>query len=330
MSYWQSQLGFDPTRIGYGGSGWIPPAERTSEMSAIHNAVMSLMPAFGEVNKGDDLPDEVLLCELERKAYGGVLQCRQWSGSCVGTAAAKAYLQAAAGDAVLRGDAEIAKPCFPYATYGMGRKLGGFNRTGEGSFGSAQARAVKEWGMLAGDDSRLPQPNAEALAQGWLSYSERIEIEWSHPSSWPIKESVLREDANRFQILETARVRTTIEVRKALAQGYGVTLASKFGTRREQVVDGYLIGSWNDSWAHQMSCGGYSTHPREGILYWIQNQWGAALHPACPKMKPLGVVGGFWIRERDMAEIIRTGEVFTHSNTEGFPVRKFEWSMGIV
>lgn len=328
---WLNLLGFDPARVGNGGSGWIPPQERTYEMIAVDEAVKDLMPAFSDVNKGDDLPNEVLLCDLEMKATGSIIQCRQWSGSCVGTAAAKAYFQASAGDAVHRGDNEQVKFCFPYATYGMGRKLGGMNRTGEGSFGTAQARAVKEWGMLPGDDNRLPQPNESSLKGGWLSYSERTEIEWSYPNNWPINELELRKDANQFQILDTAQVRSADEVRKALSQGYGVTLASMFGTRNEKVSDGYLIGDWNDRWAHQMSCGGYSTSDKHGVLFWIQNQWGSAAHPACPKMKAKGVVGGFWIAERNMAEIVRTGEVFIHSNTEGFPVRRYDWqTVGIV
>jgi hypothetical protein len=104
-----------------------------------------------------------------------------------------------------------------------------------------------------------------------------------------------------------------------------------FGTSDEKVIDGYLIAKWNASWAHQMSCGGYSTHPKLGIVYWIQNQWFWNAHPACPKMEPRGVNGGFWIEESTLTRIILSGEVFIHSNTEGFPARKLKWGThGIV
>jgi hypothetical protein len=284
---------------------------------------MAGMPSFGEVNSYDDLPAECILATLERKATGSVLP-RIWqkSGSCVGAGAAMAYVQSMCGDIVARGDNEEAKHCYPWATYGMGRKLGGMNRTGEGSFGSAQARAVKEWGMLPGDDTRLPQPTNR---DGWLVWSSSTEIQWSHPNGWPIPESTLRDDASRFQILETAQVRQVKEVQRALSQGYGATLASMFGTRNERVIDGYLVGDWTASWSHQMSCGGYSTHPTLGIVYWIQNQWGPSAHPSCPKMLALGVNGGFWIKESTMQQIISKGEVFIHSNTEGFPARQIKW-----
>ncbi len=316
-------LGFDPTIVGEGGSGWIPPEARDIEMQAVHEAVMAGMPSFGEVNSYDDLPDECIFATLEIKATGKVLP-RIWqkSGSCVGAGAAMAYVQSMCGDIVARGDNEEAKHCYPWATYGMGRKLGGMNRTGEGSFGSAQARAVKEWGMLPGDDTRLPQPMNR---DGWLVWSSSIEIQWSHPNGWPIPESTLRDDASRFQILETAQVRQVNDVKRALSQGYGVTLASMFGTRNERVIDGYLVGDWTASWSHQMSCGGYSTHPTLGIVYWIQNQWGPSAHPSCPKMSALGVNGGFWIKESTMQQIINKGEVFIHSNTEGFPARQIKW-----
>jgi hypothetical protein len=326
---WLKHLGFDPSAIGEGGSGWIPPDHRTTDQSALHREVTDATPFFGEVNTLDDLPDSCVFADLEMKALGKLLQ-RIWqmSGSCVGTGGNQAYCQAIVGDVAVRGDREEIKRPFPWATYGVGRQMGGMTRRGDGSFGSAQAKAVREWGMLAADDPRLPKCEERG---NWIRWSSTIEREWSHPSGWPIRKSELDPVADDHLVESVSRIRSTDELAKGAAQGYGITLASMFGTRDERVDDGFLLASWSASWAHQMSCGGYAKHPRHGRIWWIQNQWGPTAHPKCPFMSAKGVDGGFWIIDRTMATIISKGEVFVHSNTKGFPARKIAWgTMGIV
>ncbi len=328
---WRNVLGFDPTSQGPNGSGWIPPHNRSASMLDLDATTRVDMPRFKDINSFQELPDECILADLEIKCNGSSINVWQRSGSCVGAGAAKAYIQAAAGDVCFRGDNETVKFCFPWATYGIGRKLAGMRSTGEGSFGTAQAKACATWGLLAVDHPDLPTYDPSLFNEGWLSYSEKLEINWSHPIAWPISEEVLRKSANENQILLTAQVHAISEVISGLAQGYGITLASSFGSRSQRVIDGFLMAEWDDTWYHQMSCGGYSTHPRYGKVFWIQNQWGPRIHPICPKMITRKVTGGFWISEATFTRIIKSGEVFVHSNTEGFPARKLNWgTMGIV
>jgi hypothetical protein len=244
--------------------------------------------------------------------------------NCVGAGGWQAYGQATIGDIAVRGDAEAPDWCFPWATYGMGRNLGGMRGTGEGSFGAAQARAVKEWGMLPLIGNGVPA--GRLTDSGWLVWDSRTEIAWSHPSGWPRGAyDELTAVAERNQIQTVSRIRSTDEAASASSQGYGITMASMFGTRNERVVDGFLIGEWNSRWSHQTSNGGYIQHPRLGRIWWNQNQWGPDAHPPCPYMSALGVRGGFWITDATFAKIISSGEVFAHSNTEGFPAREFVW-----
>lgn len=247
--------------------------------------------------------------------------------NCVGAGGARAYTLAQVGDVFVRGDAEEIKIPFPYATYGVGREIAGSRGTGEGSFGGAQAKAIKQFGMLPWDDERVPKPE---IKNGWASWRSNQEIQWSHPKAWPIKRSELEPDAQKFQITDVTQAESTDDVDQGLAQGFGVTIACMFGTK-PRVEDDVLLGRWNDSWAHQQSITGYWLHPKHGKIYVVDNQWDD-VHGHCPTLFPLGVTGSYWMLEKDLAKIIKSqdGEVYLHSNTEGFPLQQIDWgTMGI-
>jgi hypothetical protein len=234
------------------------------------------------------------------------------------------------GDVFHRGDLEEIKLPFPYATYGVGREIAGMNGRGSGSFGSAQAKACShdEFGMLPVDYAHAPQPS---IVGNWAKWTESQELNWSHPREWPISRSQIEPDARKFGFHKIARARTALDVKQGLAQGYGVTIASMYGSTRMQVQgsgdNAVLVADWNTRWAHQMSVFGYWEHPQLGDLWPIQNQWGTSVHPRCPQLEPLGITGAFWMRGSDFDKIIRSesNEVFLHSSTGGFPIQTIDW-----
>ena len=310
----------------FNATGWILPDDRTSEMHACHAEWKAETPFFGEINGGvGDIPDNFLLYDLEIKATGGLLpRIGQVEGSCVGVSDERSSMQAACGDAVLRGDEEYVTPGFPFPTWGIGRQLGGLRGRGAGSFGGAQAKARKQWGGVAFDDPNIPKP--VSTKNGWLFWSSKIELDYSWPPSWPGDREALTAEAANHQYETTTQIGSIDELRSLLSQGYGCTMACDFGTR-PKVIDGYLVGDWNLSWAHQQSISGYHTHPNLGLLFAIDNQWGPDAHPPCPLLSKLGVYGSYWIRESVMKKIIQTGEVIGRSASEGFPVRPPDWRL---
>lgn len=308
---------------------WIPPSQRTKLQRLITGEFHEMIGTFA--SRGQQLvtlPERVLMHELEIKTTGALLpRIHQTSGSCVGAGGARAYTLAQVGDVFVRGDAEEIKIPFPYATYGVGREIAGSRGTGEGSFGGAQAKAIKQFGMLPWDDERVPKP---VIKNGWASWRSNQEIQWSHPKAWPIQRSELEPDAQKFQITDVTQAESTDDVDQGLAQGFGVTIACMFGTK-PRVEDDVLLGRWNDSWAHQQSITGYWLHPKHGKIYVIDNQWDD-VHGHCPTLFPIGVTGSYWMLEKDLAKIIKSqdGEVYLHSNTEGFPLQQIDWgTMGI-
>jgi len=309
--------------------GWIPYPERTNSQQLLSDAFRESRPTFGDVGGTVNLPPSALLYDLEKKATGNLLpRIWQQEGSCVGAAGARAYAQSICGDLVHRNTTEEVKAIFAWATWGIGRRIAGLNRRGGGSFGAAQAKAVREWGMLAADDPRLPQPTDKL---GWLVWSSKIELDYSVPSRWPVDESVLAPSAGEHQMEYVARITTFDQLQQAFAQGYSVTCASMYGTK-PRVKDGVLLGTWNDSWAHQMSWSGYYTHGTLGILVACDNQWGPAAHSDCPLLASMGVRGSFWIDEKTVRKLIadENAEIFAHGNSEDWPVRAIDWqSLGM-
>lgn len=308
--------------------GWIPYPNRTSEQQRESRRFAEETPSFGEVNQGlGDRPEQALLFELELRATGQLLpRIGQKEGSCVGVSWARSLAQAQCGDICVRGTQEEVHSLFPFATWGYSRRLAGLNSRGAGSFGSAMARAGKEFGMLSVHNSLLPKPTAD---EGWYWWTSKIELDYSLPKHWPVPEAQLAAHANERQVTYTVQIRNVDELEDALAQGYGVTMASMFGTKA-RVMEGMLVGRWTTSWAHQMSIGGYLTHSKLGRLYLVDNQWGPTFHGDCPYLAPRGIRGSFWVEAASMKKIISSqyAEVFAHGQTEDWPVQKIDWNLG--
>lgn len=316
--------------------GWIPNSRRNRYQRKLTAQFAEQIGCFSDpdVSQGSvEEPERVILAEIEMAVLGQLLpRIWQQTGSCVGAAAARAYSQAALGDVYFRQDFEAIKIPFPYATYGVGREIA-FNgcRPGDGSFGAAQAQACGPdvFGILPWDDERVPKPS---ISNGWAKWKASEETKWSCPSGWPVRRSALEGDAKQFGLHKVTQAKTVEEIVQALAQGYGVTVASMFGTRRSEVRGDVAIAVWNDQWAHQMSYGGYWKHPQHGLLLLQDNQWGPSpsIHVPCPTLSQFGINGSYWQLASDTSKILnsRDGEVFIHSATGGFPKQGIEWDHG--
>lgn len=300
--------------------GWIPDDQRTAQQQLQHQQWLDSVPMFGEANTGVALPDEALNFKSWILLGLRPLRIVQAIGSCVGCGGAVAYGDAMAGDVLYRGSQESVEIPFPFATWGKGRELGGMSGRGEGSFGSAQAEAVEKWGYLPIDHPGLPQPKRDG---DWLIWTKDDEYAYSWPGKFPIAESQLTPTANKYRMGKVLPARTLAEIDQAAAQGYGITMASNYGSRTMTVKEGFLIAKWDGSWAHQMTIDGYKIVPSLGKLYLIKNQWGRKAHPACPYLTQYGVEGAFWMPESDLQRNIdsRNTEIEIHSNTGDFAPR---------
>lgn len=308
----------------YVDGGYVPYTRRTREQREafgyFHERVARIKtPALGEI------PDRCLFADVYRTATAGLTPPRnkQSVGSCVGSATFLLYLYTQACDIVLRGSPEQLFLINPFWAWGYGRRIARMGGPGDGSYGGAQAKASKEFGQVPIDTPGSPQPAKIWLPQGgrshWHQWTESVEYALSWPSKWPIAEVQIAEVANKLQITGIQRIATTEDLIGAIVAGKPPTLASMFGSR-PSVKNGFLVGEWNATWAHQMSIGGFFKHPSLGMLFLIDNQWGPDAHgPLCPFLREqLGMDGSFWISEQTMSRILNNddAECWVHLDTE--------------
>ncbi|HEY1188460.1 MAG TPA: hypothetical protein VGE74_12485 [Gemmata sp.] len=128
--------------------------------------------------------------------------------------------------------------------------------------------------------------------------------------------------ARRHPVKGAALVRSAVDVKRALAQGYPIVVCSDVGfDNRDGSVgtrdkDGF-IGP-RGTWPHCMCFIGWRTGARPGAL--CLNSWGNAAHrgPVWPDDQPLAA---FWVDEATVGRMVAQGDSFALSDVAGFPKR---------
>lgn len=245
--------------------------------------------------------------------------------NCVGAAGYSAMLTLM-GVEIALGEAEEFQQIFWPWTYGQSRRLGGLRGRGEGSFGSAYFKAVRECGHLAvRDGEKLNLPKFRTVS-GWLQLDREGELRFSDGAAFA---GAPYDELGRKHLVNTGSRATTVQALLGLLQsGYPCTIASMFGTRtitpRGNGENRVNIAQWDDRWAHQMFIDEAWKNPELGWVFRIGNNWGPHVHPAPANDSP---VGGFYMDERTMARVLaaRETEVFGLGGLSGFPVRQIDW-----
>lgn len=277
------------------------------------------LPPF-EVTGPDGLPvvrdnsrSTVLLWQAAQRVNGGHLpHLVQEIGDCVSFGAANAvrYLLLVQIDRTPAAGA-FHDPFPPYI-YGISRVQIGGGRVGnsDGSIGAWAAKGVQEYGVVAADDPGVP------------AYSGAIARQWGRQG--PPRDLIA---LGKQRLVRTvANVKTAAEVRDAICNGYPVTIASDFGSKRMIPQDGRIVAKRDGTrWMHQMCVIGYDgSGPRP---YWyVLNSWEPSMHPAPLNGEP---PGGFWIEESTMQYIAAQGDSWAFSQFDGFPARDIDPAFNI-
>lgn len=298
--------------------GWIPPSERTAEQRRLAAEYHEQIGLFRHrAARVTAQPTRVLMHETEITATGKLLpRIKQLTGSCVGTGAARARALAVCGDIVARSSREAAKLSFPFISYGIGRRIANMGGRGDGSFGAAQAKAEAEFGTLPIDHSKMVQPT---LRNGWVYWTERLEYDWSWPAKWPIPERELAEECGKYATESVSQLESVEDIKEALAQLRGVTIACPYIPRRPSITGDVLLDGLNGNGGHQQCVSDYWEHPQQGLIFAIDNQWDDT-HGHCPTLYPLGVTGTYWVKASRIDRIIKEGncELYAFSGTGDF------------
>lgn len=309
--------------------GWIAPSQRDADQMRLTNEYHERIGRFSQrANSLASQPDKVLMAEVELQALGQLLpRIKQLTGSCVGAGAERARCLAMCGDVVKRKSREDVKIAFPFAAYGIGRKIAGMRGRGDGSFGAAQAKAFTDFGTLPYDHRMAPAPT---IKNGWAYWSERVEYDWSWPAQWPIAEREVATEAKPYDVETGTRLDSVEDIKEALAQFCGVTIACPYiPTNRTRVVDGVLLDDFTGRGGHQQDIEGYWEHPTLGLLFLVGNQWGD-VHGHDPELFALGVTGVYWVKASRIAQIAKSGdcELYAFSGTGDFTLPEIDHGTG--
>lgn len=304
--------------------GWIPADQMPTDVRDKHEEFVASMPAFS-------MPS--LYVDSGRYALWQIAQSVaplryvwQLTGSCVG-AGGENMLRTRMRVEIAQGDPEEVTDLWWLYAYGQSRRLAGMNGRGEGSFGSAWAKAIQTLGTFPVDEgekaSGVDLPSFRSV-QGWDQVTRDTEFQWSDGAAW--NREPWTSLGRKYPVKTVVQVRSTEQLRAGLASGHNVTIASNFGTRtiRPTGSPAVNIALYDATWPHQMHVDEAWDHPSLKWIYRIGNNWGPGAHPAPTQGEP---AGGFYVTESTMQRILseRYTECYLFSAFEGIPLRKLNW-----
>lgn len=233
-------------------------------------------------------------------------------GSCVSFGTGQAVMYTIASEIYSGEPEEHYIPCFE-SIYGLSRVEIGNRQLGrgDGSIGAWAAKACRTYGVLPQgvylegkyDLTRYDQNRCKAW--GWDGLPNELE---------PI--------AKKHPVKETTQIRTFKDAVLALAQGYGIQVASSQGFSQVRDRDGFC--SPKGRWMHSMAIIGYKRDgSRPGCF--IVNSWGGSTttgptsHEDAPK-------SGWWAEAGVVESMLKQGDSFAFSGIAGMPKRTVDWS----
>ncbi len=238
--------------------------------------------------------------------------------NCVGNGGGQATWYLSAAEVVRLRDPEQVILPFYLLPYGRSRFHAGMRGRGDGSFGSAFAKAIRTEGILPANTEGLPK----WTDQGGITWGSSVEYEWSDGAAIPSK---WMEQSKKHLVKTTALLRSADDAREALRNYYPCTIASDWGGQMRPTQQGepaVLLNRRTTTWMHQMSLQGWWDHPTLGEIFYILNSWGVDAHGQPPDDAP---PGGFWVKKSEMESIIRQGDSFAFSQFDGFPAQDLSW-----
>lgn len=303
--------------------GYIPPERRTQDQHDFDAQVKATMPRFALPFKALAKGEKVRLTDswshpLVVADVGFVFpRFHQLRGSCVGVGAGNAVFSLSGTQRLLSANPTVAfVPWWPYF-YGRSRYYAGMTTPGDGSFGSAMAKALITDGVFDNKQPNLPSFNDD----DGLYLTDSLELQWSDGDS-NLVEGWLP-TGRKYPVGSAAEVRDVGGLQTGLVNGYPATFACNYypgsASIRGSGENACLMGKWDTYGPHQVSIHNVWNHPDFGMLYWVQNSWPQSVYPRCPTGCP---PCGLWVAEADVTKAFTySSECFLLSHLNWFPAQ---------
>jgi hypothetical protein len=299
--------------------GWVnDPESSRAAAEAMPTRVFADTPA----GQTDDLPPHAYLWQAHQKLTGAPppLKDQNPTGSCVGFGTTTAVERTLACEIVQRGGHPSEFTLFSEeVTYAGSRVEANGGRSpirGDGSNGSWAARFVTKWGMV---------PKAKYGGIDLTQYSASRARAWNYSGVPDELEPVAR----KFPVKDATRITNWRDAKRALANGYGIQVASSQGFVRQR--DGNGVAQPGPRWAHSMCLDGY--HIENGKEYGhIENSWARTNYHVGPVGWGNPTTAGFWAESEVIERMLREGDSWAYSGAVGFPrkVVPLDWNIRAV
>lgn len=289
-------------------TGWV---DLPDEVTAVAQTLP--FPVFGDTAadllQDNELPKEWFLMDFAKKVTGGNLKVEQQGnvGTCVSFGCARSIEYTNCVEIVL-GDQEEFKYLNRPVIYGGSRvEVGGGRLSGDGSLGVWAAKFVRDWGVLAQEkygnfDLTLYSP---AICRDYGKNGVPKELE---------------ELAKNHPITQITCVENWTQAKKALYQGYGISICSGQGFTMSRNADG--VATPRGTWQHCMALTAFCTiKDKEYGL--IENSWGSAHTGPLGPGEPNGA--GFWASASVIDNMLSKKDSWAHAGLKGFQMRKIDW-----
>lgn len=210
------------------------------------------------------------------------------------------------------GDSAEWHPAATEAIYGGSRVEArgvSFGGWGDGSYGGAAAKWVRDWGILF----RREYPE---LGFDLSTYSASRAKDWgAYGAGGKDDDGKADVVAKKHPIREVALVTNFEEAARAIEAGYPIPVCSGQGFASTRDKDGFARAS--GSWAHCMCFIGVR-YDRPGLL--CLNSWGTSwvAGPKWPEDMP---EGSFWVDKATVDRMLSGRDSFAVSGYKGFPYR---------
>lgn len=292
--------------------GW---EDRPEEVAAV--AALQPIGSFEDTdafNASDPLPDLVAQQDAAIKVLGHLLPTRNQgnAGTCVGFGTHGAVefttlISIARGRPFQFFDTAI-EP-----TYGGGRIEIGKGRLGrsDGNIGAWCAEFVKRWGVCS-------RQNYSSLKIDLSEYSIPISRDWGLRGVPDAFEPVLKQ----HPVSTITKITSLEQLKRALANGYGVAESSGYLLRRTRnangIIEAYVGGG------HCQCISGYIDI--DGATYFeFRNSWGDGAHTGPTHPKFPSKAGGL-VHQAKVKAMIDQGDTWAFSDVAGFPARNLvDW-----
>lgn len=215
--------------------------------------------------------------------------------------------------------------CLEASIYGFSRcEARGLkiNPGGDGSYGAACAKAVKEFGTLHYD--------VDYGGESFTSYSGLRESQWGR-TGVPDK---LEPFAAQHKVKTATRIESFEDFARACQAGFPTAVCSMQAFTMERDKDGFCVPPARGQWPHCMALGGVRFGRRPGAL--VYQSWGAnsnsgphySGNPDSPEFPDCYFKNStFWADADVIDRMLKAGDSFSLSNYEGFPPRKLpDWT----